>query len=140
MHGAAIITSDRVWPADDRLLRNYGFDCVDSIPPFRLMVKNSHPAPAHSFAGVYEHKAQRFGDGLTVVYTDERPYIPDALATVAEYAAQTGIPFQSTKLDDSEQIRSTAPSPYGNFGIVYNGRLLSYHYMLPKDLQKALEC
>ncbi len=33
---------------------------------------------------------------------------------------------------------SSSPSAYGAFGIVLDGQLLSYHYLLPKDLAKLI--
>ncbi|RPH94166.1 MAG: GNAT family N-acetyltransferase [Calditrichaeota bacterium] len=136
--GVAMVTSDRVWLANDRLLKKHGFIVQEQYPPFKLMVKSFADAAPPSFAGGWDAKAAQFGDGLTIIRSDQCPYITDAAATVLETAKELGIPCKTVELSSSEDIRRMAPSPYGVFSIVYQGRLLSYYYMLPKDLKKAL--
>ena len=38
------------------------------------------------------------------------------------------------KLETAADVQARAPSPYGVFGVVLDGELLSYHYLLEKDL------
>jgi len=73
------------------------------------------------------------------VQTDQCPYIPDATRAVLEVAEARGLAARVVELSSSQQVRECAPSPYGVFQIVYDGRLLSYHYLLPKDLDKRLD-
>jgi hypothetical protein len=47
--------------------------------------------------------------------------------------------FKEIELKSSEQARKESPSPYGGFSIIYNRKLLSYHYLLPKDIKPGLE-
>ncbi|HEX9974115.1 MAG TPA: hypothetical protein VGD14_18745, partial [bacterium] len=58
---------------------------------------------------------------------------------VLEFAQERGIPSQVIELKTCQVVRDFAPSPYGVFSIIHNGRLLSYHYLLPKDLVKILD-
>jgi hypothetical protein len=41
-------------------------------------------------------------------------------------------------LESAAQVRRLSPSPYGVFGIVLEGQLISYHYLLEKDLVARL--
>ena len=66
-------------------------------------------------------------------------YIEDAVKTLLEVASELGIKSQVIKLKNSEDVRKMAPSAYGLFNVVYNGKLLSYHYLLKNDFQKRLE-
>ena len=37
-----------------------------------------------------------------------------------------------------QEVQEQSPSPYGVFGIVLNGRLLSYHYLQGKDFDQRI--
>jgi len=84
----------------------------------------------------WDERSGRYGAGLTVVYADQCPYIPDATRGVLEAAEARGIEGRAVVLTSSREVRESAPSPYGVFQILYNGRLLSYHYLLRKDLER----
>jgi len=136
MNGVAMVTSERVWLVGKKILQNIRFESAAEVPPFNLMVLKFNDAPSPTFTGNFEQKASRFGQGLTVIRSDQCPYIPDATSTVLEFAEQRGIPSQVVELTSCQDVRELAPSPYGVFSIVYNGQLLAYHYLLPKDLEK----
>ncbi len=139
MSGVAMVTSEGVWLAGKKLLLKYGFESVDEAPPaFNLMVKKFADAPSPSFTHNWEQKASRYGQGLTVIHSAQCPYIPDAANTVLEFARERGIQSRVVELKNCQDVRDFAPSPYGVFSIIYSGRLLSYHYLLPKDLAKAI--
>lgn len=63
----------------------------------------------HCFAGKWEEKARALGKGLRIV-----------------------------QLESRDDVLRLSPSPYGVFGLVLDGRLLSYHYQLEKDLLPLL--
>lgn len=138
-NGVAMVTSERVWLTDKKLLLKHGFKSVEESPPFNLMVKKFTNAPLPSFCQNWDQKANQYGDGLTVIYSDQCPYIVDATNTVLEFAKERGIQSQVVELKSCQDVRELTPSPYGVFSIVYNGKLLSYHYLLPKDLVKMLD-
>jgi N-acetylglutamate synthase-like GNAT family acetyltransferase len=139
MNGVAMVTSERVWLMGKKLLQKKGFESVEEIPPFNLMVKKFKEAPSPSFTHDWEQKARRYGPGLTIIRTDQCPYMPDATNAVVEFAREKGIACQVVELGSCQEIRDWAPSPYGVFSIIYNGSLLAYHYLLPKDLANLLK-
>ncbi|MFA9454386.1 MAG: GNAT family N-acetyltransferase, partial [Candidatus Aminicenantaceae bacterium] len=136
--GVAMLASEGNWLMGKKALVKHGFVSAAKESPFTLMVKRFGQADPPSFTGGWEEKAGRFGAGLTVIRTAQCPYIPDATDTVLEVARELGISSRVVELKSSEEIREKAPSPYGVFNIVYDGRLLSYHYLLPKDMKAAL--
>ena len=136
MSGVAMVTSERIWLVGKELLIKHGFESVAELPPFNLMVLKFNDAPSLTFSGNFEQKTSRFVNGLTVIRSDQCPYIPDATRTVLEFAEQRDIPSQVVELTSCQDVRDLAPSPYGVFNIIHNGRLLAYHYLLPKDLVK----
>jgi hypothetical protein len=136
MNGVAMVTSERVWLMSKKLLLKHGFESVEEQKPFNLMVKKFNNSPAPFFCKNWEQKANQFGEGFTVIYSDQCPYIPDSISVIQEFAAERGMKSKVVKLESSEDVREITPSPYGLFSVVYNGKLLAYHYLLPKDLIK----
>ncbi len=139
MNGVAMVTSEKVWLAGKKILLKHGFESVGEAPPaFNLMVKKFRDSPSPTFFDNWQKKASRYGPGLTVIRSDQCPYIPDATSHVLKTAENLGIQSRVIELESSQDVRERAPSPYGVFSIVYNGRLVSYHYLLPKDLVQAI--
>ena len=138
MRGVAVLTSERNWLVGHQFLLKQGFDCVDQDPPFRLMVRKFDAFPSPSFSGSFPEKLKRLGKGLTIVRSDQCPYV-DAAAEAAYSVAETlGIKANAVELKSSGDVRELSPSPYGVFGIVHNGRLLNYHSLPAKDLAGLL--
>ena len=135
MKGVAMVTSEKVWLAHRDVMDKNGFECVDTAPPaFSLMVKKfgNHPSPC--FAGGWEKKAEAFGNGLTIIRSDQCPYIPDATQAAVAAAEKAGIKSRIVDLQTRDDLLRMSPSAYGVFSLVLNGTLLSYHYQLEKDL------
>jgi hypothetical protein len=103
------------------------------------MAKELDSGPLPSFPQDWEQRAERFGSGLTVVRSDQCPYIPDATELALETARQHRVSARVYELKSCQEVREKAPSPYGVFALVLDGRLLSYHYLMPKDLQELLK-
>jgi GNAT superfamily N-acetyltransferase len=140
MHGVAMLTSEGNWLAGKELLLQHGFKLIAQTPPsFDLMAIKFDDALPPTFLNNWEKKAEQFARGLTVLRSDQCPYIDDAVKTVLDTAKRLGIESRVVELKTSEDVRNLAPSPYGVFSIVYNGRLLSHHYLLEKELLKRLE-
>ncbi|MCU0665401.1 MAG: GNAT family N-acetyltransferase [Myxococcota bacterium] len=136
MKGVAMVTSEKVWLAGRRVLDKQGFEGVDTAPPaFSLMVKKLGKHPSPSFAGGWDDKAKAFGKGLTVIRSDQCPYIVDAANTAVAAAAKAGIKSRIVELRSREDVMQLSPTAYGVFGLVLDGKLLSYHYQLEKDLR-----
>ncbi len=139
MHGVATVATDRVWMAKKDIFIKNGFEEVDQAPPsFHLLARRFDDAPTPTFPADWEARQARFGAGLTIVRTPQCPYIDDAVNGVAQIAEEKGIPTKIVELHSAQEVRELSPSPYGVFGIVLDGKLFAYHYLLPKDFDKLL--
>ena len=133
--GVAMVVSRGNWLADGKLLAKHGYTVVDEAPPsFRLMVKSFGDHPAPTFPIDWEARAAAFGEGLTIVSTDQCPYLDDAEQAIVSGAAAAGVPASIVKLESATEVQQRSPSAFGVFGIVLDGELLSYHYLLEKDV------
>ena len=140
MNGVAMVTSEKVWLIKKKYLEKHGFECVDeTAPSFSLMVKKFKKAPLPSFIDNTNMIKRKFKDGLTVMRTDQCPYNEDATAAVMRAAKKADIKCRVVELQSAQDVRDLSPSPYGTFGIIQNGELLRYHYMLEKDLLPLLK-
>lgn len=138
--GVVMVSSQGNWLAKDKIFLKNGFEKVDSAPPsFSLLVKRFRPGPAPAFPEDWEQRQARYGAGATIVYADQCPYMPDAVQQAVDAFAERGIAAQVVKLETSEAVRASSPTPYGVFGVVYDGQLLSYHYLGKKELRRLDE-
>lgn len=48
------------------------------------------------------------------------------------------IDVKTFELKNSKELKEKSPSAFGIFNIIYNGSLLSYHYLTSKQLLKTL--
>ena len=139
-HGVAMVTSRKPWLAGSELFLRNGFELVDQAPPsFELVVKRFDDAPLPSFPQDWDRRLASYGSGLTVVYADQCPYNEYGVEVVDDAARQRGLDFRTVKLISSQQVRECAPSAYGIFNVVYDGKLITYHYEAEKTLAKLLD-
>lgn len=136
MDGVAMVSSEGVWLASKKFFLKNGFQSVDQAEPaFNLLVKKFNPAaPNPTFPTNWAERSARYGDGLTILRSDQCPYIVDAVALLLAEATERGIPARVIEIENARQAQELSPSPYGLFGVVYNGQLLSYHYLTAKEL------
>jgi len=135
MKGVAMVTSEGNWLVGKRFLLGEGFESVDEAPPsFELMVNRFSPWPPPSFPDNWGERLHRFGKGLTVVRSDQCPYIDDATRIALETAKAHGIESRVVELKTCKEVHDRAPSPYGVYSIVLDGDLLSYHCMGADDI------
>ncbi|UCG84742.1 MAG: GNAT family N-acetyltransferase [Gemmatimonadota bacterium] len=140
LKGVAMVTSERNWLVGRNLLERHGFECVAEAPPaFSLMVRRFGGGEVPAFVDNRATVRRRFGKGLNVVRSDQCPYIEDATATALAAAEQAGIASRVIDLTSAAEVRQLSPTPYGVFGIMLDGRLISYHYLLHKDLVPLLD-
>ncbi|MDJ0961180.1 MAG: GNAT family N-acetyltransferase [Acidimicrobiia bacterium] len=137
--GVAMVVSRGNWLADGKLLAKHGYTVMDEAPPaFRLMAKPLNGGTLPSFPTDWEQRAAAFGDGLTIVTTDQCPYLDDAEQAIVAGAETAGLTARIVKLESAAEVRRRSPSAFGVFGVVLDGELLSYHYLLEKDVAALL--
>ncbi len=135
MHGVAMVTSERDYLVKNKFLFKQGFESVDKAPPtFELMVKKFGNFPSPSFSGDWKKKMERYGKGITVFRSDQCPYIVNYVKAVKEKAKELGIKCQVVELNSSRDVRNLAPSAYGVYGIVLNGKILTYNNLMKNKL------
>ena len=137
--GVAAVTSAGNWLIDAAILTRRGYERVASAPPgFDLLLRRfDEGVPAPRFCGGWDRKLAAHGKGLVVFRGGQCPYLDDAARHAEAYAEEAGLAFQEVPLRSAKDVRRLSPTPYGVFALALDGRLLSYHYLLKKDIAKA---
>lgn len=136
-HGVVMISSRGNWLANERIFLQNGFERIDTAPPgFSLLLRRLEDGVTPAFPHDWEARLASFGSGATVVYTDQCPYMPDAVQHALDTFEKRGIEAKVVKLETSAEARAKSPTPYGVFALVVDGKLLTYHYIGRKELRK----
>jgi ribosomal protein S18 acetylase RimI-like enzyme len=139
-HGVVMVSSSQTWLAGSKLFLKNGFEPVGQAPPsFELLVKRFDAAPLPTFPADWDERLGRYGPGLTVVYSDQCPYIEDALHGALAFARDQGVRTGAVKLASSHETQEASPSAYGVFNIVYNGELVTHHFMDDRAKQRFMD-
>ena len=140
MIGVAMVTSSGNWLAGKDILLKNGYDLADEAPPsFDLLVRRFGDAPSPTFPRNWQERLSRYPSRLTVLRSDQCPYIDDEVGRVLEMSRELGIETNVAELRSSEEVQCFSPSAYGVYNVVYDGRLLSYHYLTRKQFLKRVE-
>ncbi len=139
--GVAVVASSHTWLPKPEIFLSCGFEVVDKSPPsFELLVKKFDKKTKNpSFPRDFDEKLKKLGKGLTVLFANQCPHAGSIARYTLEVAAEKGIAGKIIELKKHEDILKLSPSPYGVFAIVYDGKLLSYHYLTKGQLLKTFE-
>jgi len=128
MHGVAVFTRKGTWMAGKELFVKNGFEVVDTAPPdFELLVKRFDDSSPPRFMGDWAKRIGQYGSGLTIIKSDQCPYVVKSVREITETAEkQYGITPAIIELKNSKDAQN-APSAFAVFGIVYDGKLVADH-------------
>jgi GNAT superfamily N-acetyltransferase len=124
--GLAAMVSDEPWMVGKEIFLKNGFVPVAERDRFQLVVKRLKKGPAPRFREL-SSKWQKFR-GLHIVYSAQCPYLAKSAEEVSAMASEHGLKVKVTVLRSAREAQD-GPSYYGVFGLLWNGRLLSDHYV-----------
>jgi GNAT superfamily N-acetyltransferase len=129
MNGIAVVTRKGPWLAKKELFLRKGFELIDEAPPdFELLAKILKKGPClPKFSGNWKERMNRYSKGLTIIRSDQCPYVEKMVKEINETAKERyGLKAKIVELKNCKDAQN-APSAYGVFSIVYNGKLLADH-------------
>lgn len=133
--GVAMVTSGGRFMNWKCFLENEGFQAVGPTPlGYELMALRFGNDLWPKFTGGWEKRALAQGKGLTVLRTDQCPYYEDAAKALLDTARKTGLQAKLIELRTATDVRRLAPSPYGAFNVVLDGKLIPSHYQAREAL------
>lgn len=140
-HGVAALTKKGGHLVGKKIFLKHEFKVIDeAAPAFSLVATSFDDAPLPALPQNWTERQARYGEGLTVVYADQCPYFTNAVQQTLDVAAEMGIqPRRAVELTSAQEVQAQAPCPYGTYGIVLNGRLLSCTHLGAKRLKARLQ-
>ncbi|MBN2561599.1 MAG: GNAT family N-acetyltransferase [Phycisphaerae bacterium] len=127
MHGVAVVASSGPWMAGGDVFRRCGFECVDTAPPsFELLAKKSREGPSPRFRKGWDRTLRKHGSGLTIIKSDQCPCIAKSMDGILQACEALGVRPKVVELKSGSQSRE-APSAYGVFNIIYDGKVVADH-------------
>jgi len=126
-YGVCSMTSDGSWISDKRLFLKNGYHETGKRGRFELLVKKmDHSAPDPVLLD-WELQQSKY-QGWHIVYANQCPWHEKAVNALLMVAKELNFELTVTRLKSSEEARN-APSGFGVFSLLHNGRLLEDHYI-----------
>jgi GNAT superfamily N-acetyltransferase len=140
MHGVTVVASEKNWLPGRKIFLKNGFEKVDEMPSsFELYaLRFSSEAPLPRFNQFPEERLEEYNSGISIFRSDQCPYLADAVKHVGNAAEQKGIPVKIVQIENCKQAQKGV-HPYGTYCFLLDGEVVSYHYLLEKEVKEILE-
>ncbi len=125
--GICAMSSDGPWMANKSLFEKNKFQIADQLDRFELMVKTldaKNPQPKF----IDWTKKQQDYQGWNLVYSDQCPWHEKSITDLSAAALAHGINLNVKKLTTPAEAQQ-APSGFGTFSLIEDGKLLGDHYL-----------
>lgn len=128
MKGVAVVAREGTWMAGKEIFLKNGFEVVDTAPPdFELLVKKFDPSAASpKFFGDWNKRLEKYKKGLFIIRSDQCPPVTKSVNEISITAEKEyGIKPEIVELKSYKDAQNS-PCPFGNFCIIYNGKIISH--------------
>ena len=127
MVGLCVMTSKGVWIADKSIFEKNAFKEVDSLGRFELLSKKWDTKVLDPKL-INWTKKQKDYKGWHLLYADQCPWHEKSVMALLNTAMDYGIDLKVTKINTAQEAKN-APSGYGVFNLLHDGKLLEDHYL-----------
>jgi L-amino acid N-acyltransferase YncA len=141
MYGVVAMTAEKGgWLPNMKLFIKNGFEKVDDFPPnYGLYAKAfSKNVPKPQFYPLSQGKLKEYGEGVTILYTQQCPYLPILVNDIEEIAREKDTNFQAILLDNTKEAQQNRIHPFGTFCIICEGEVIPYKPGIKKELTLLL--
>ncbi|WP_010093140.1 GNAT family N-acetyltransferase [Ornithinibacillus scapharcae] len=138
--GIVVVTNpDTSWTPSKEVFIKNGFEEVDRAPyGFELLVYKTGEAAIPYFPTNWSDRLRVFDD-LTILRTQQCPFLDIATDNLATAATKLGIKANIIHLQSREQLLNLSPTPYGVYGVIYKQQLITYHRLTSHSAMKRLK-
>ena len=126
MHGVAVITSDKPFMADRKIFIKDGYSVVSESGKEQLLVKQFKEGPLPSIKNP-DHEPEK-QKGLVLVYSKQCPWVARFMDEVKPILEERNLKPEIIELKTAARAQN-APSLYGTFSLIHDGRLLADRYI-----------
>jgi hypothetical protein len=134
--GIVTITSEGSFMAGKDVFLKNGFESIESAKPsFELMVKTLKKGPFPKFKDT-DSQLKKYS-GFNIIYSKQCPWVARSINELSEIAEKNNLKPKIIELKTAKEAQN-APSIYGIFNIVYDGKLLADHYISSRRFQNII--
>ena len=137
MDGICAMTSKGAWITDKRIFENNGFVQVDQRGRFELLFKKWEPKAKDPELIDWTTNQKKY-KGWHLVYADQCPWHEKSVIALLNTALDFGIDLNITKLSNANEAKE-APSGFGVFSLLNNGKLIEDHYLSATRFRNILK-
>ena len=123
--GICMMTSDEPWIANKTLFEKNGFVIADQLGRFEFMYKRLNDKSPIPLLNDWTKQQEKF-KGWNLIYSDQCPWHEKSITDIKQFAIENGIKLNVTKLTTPKDAQK-APSGFGTYTLIKNGRLLADH-------------
>jgi hypothetical protein len=139
MNGIVVVSSKKPFTTYNKIFLKHGYEICDKANPyFELLVKKfKKNAPTPEFKENAKKGIVDKSKDLLITYSSQCPYANYYANEMAIAAANKKIPFKAVPINDCKAAQNSA-TPYGSFGIFYDGKFVSHIIMSQSGFEKLL--
>ena len=136
MYGVSAVTSDKSFMSTKNIFLKNGYKVVAESGKDQLVLK---PFSKKSLPSInnWESKLKNF-NGLTIVYSKQCPWVARFIEEVKPFLKKEKLVPKVIELKTAAEAQK-APSLYGVFNLIYNGKLLSDRYISTTRFMNIVE-
>lgn len=126
MNGVAVMTSDNSFMADKRVFLKNGYKIIDESGKDQLLFKPFREAPLPVLKK--PDNVLRHYKGLTIIYSRQCPWVARFIEEVKPILDKENLTPEIIEIKTDDEAQK-APSAYGIFNLIWNGKILADRYI-----------
>jgi hypothetical protein len=134
--GICAMSSKGAWLANKSLYEKNGFIVGDRLGRFELLIK-SFDSRTSKPGFIDWTKQQTKYKGWNLIYSNQCPWHEKSITDLKQSALDKGINLKVTKLTSPIEAQN-APSGFGTFSLIKDGKLLEDHYLSKKRFENIV--
>ncbi len=135
--GVCVVCSDGAWMANRTIFEKNDYSMVDQLGRFELMYKKYSPASQNPKFDDWTTKQSKY-EGWNLIYSDQCPWHEKSITDLKQSALDNGINLKVKKLITPKEAQN-APSGFGTFSLIKDGKLIEDHYLSKTRFENILK-
>jgi hypothetical protein len=131
------MSSDGAWMANKKIFESNGFIVSGKLDRFELMVKAFDKKAELPQLVDWTRELAKY-KGWHIVYADQCPWHEKSVTDILHSAHDHGIDLTVRKITSPREAQK-APSGFGTFSLIRDGRLLADHYISRTRFENILK-
>lgn len=127
MDGVCVMTSKGGWLADKTLFEKNGFEQIEVKDRFELLAKTWNSTAEKPKFYNWSNQQKKY-KGWHLSYAGQCPWSEKSVVALLNVAMDHGVDLKVSKMNTVKEAKM-APSGFGVFNLLHDGRLLDDHYL-----------